>query len=116
MPGQDDDNLREILKSAHLIRSFVKGIDAQAFVQDIMRHKAVCGQIIRMAAAARRVSEGFKNEHPMIPWENIAAMGESVLRFRERGEPHHVFAFAKKSVPELILMISGIAPRNETTR
>ena len=111
MSDQDLDNLSEILRAAQLIRSFMKGIDAHAFSQDVMRRKAVGGQIILLAAAGKRISSTFKGKHSTIPWEHISNIGEAVLRSRDDRDPSYVYSFAKKSIPELILMISGLAQK-----
>ena len=113
MSDQDIENVGAILAAAQLIRSFVKGIDAPAFAKDVMRQRAVNGQVWAMAAAAKRISGDFKNKHPRIPWEEITGMGELVLRSGEGGVPHAVFQFAKKFVPELILMVYGLVPKNK---
>jgi uncharacterized protein with HEPN domain len=112
MWDEDIRNVSEILAAAQLVRSFVKGIEAPAYTKDVMRQKAVNGQIWVMAAAAKRVSEKFKSEHSRIPWEDIIRMGELVLRSGEGVAPHTVFHYARKSVPELILMISGLVHKN----
>lgn len=113
MSDPDILNLKAILAAAQLIRSFVKGIDAKIFANDVMRQKVVNGQIWLMSAAAKRISETFKKDHPRIPWEQLSQMGESVLRSPEGDNPNAVFQFARKSVPELILMISGLTPTHK---
>ncbi len=113
MPDQDIENVGAMLAAAQHIRSFVKGIDAETFANDVMRQKAVQGQIWLLSAAAKRVSERFKNHHSRIPWETLSRMGDSVVRSGDRGDTHTVFLFARKSVPELILMISGLVPKHE---
>ncbi|MFC1835634.1 DUF86 domain-containing protein [Thermodesulfobacteriota bacterium] len=107
----DKEHLAAILTAARLIRSFIKDVERDSFITDLIRRSAVTGQIIRMSGAAKRISAEFKASHPYVPWDAVTDAGDKLVRSRDGVDPNSVWRFSKGFVPELILKIAGLVPR-----
>jgi uncharacterized protein with HEPN domain len=108
MTLSDTTHLREILKDAQLIRSFVKEASKASFPSDLMRRQAVIGRIISMAGSARRLSKEFRAEYPDIPVEAVIRMGDALVREAEKVHPEALWEFATLVISELILKVAKI--------
>ncbi|MFZ5866558.1 MAG: DUF86 domain-containing protein [Thermodesulfobacteriota bacterium] len=108
MTSSDTTHLKDILKDAQLIRSFVREGNKASFPSDLMRRQAVIGRIISMAGSAKRLSKEFRAEHPDIPLDTVIRMGNALVREAEKVHPEGLWEFAKSVVLELILKVSKI--------
>ena len=108
MPSSDFSHLSELLEAAQNIRSFVREAKRDSFVFDLVRRRAVSGQMIRMAGLVKLISSEFKDKHPDIPWKNIIDIGDYLVRAPDRADPDIMWNHARKFVPELILKISAL--------
>ncbi len=109
----DRAHLQAVLDDAQLVRAFVRQTPLDFFVHDLMRRNAVTSRIIGMAGNARRISDDFKNRHSDLPWQEIADMGEALLRAPESVSPEAIWKFARSLVPQLILQADGLVRRTE---
>ena len=60
----DASYITDILQAAHLIQTFVEGIQKEAFEDDLMCQSAVVRQLEIIGEATKRLSEAFKASHP----------------------------------------------------
>lgn len=111
MTPSDAAHLREILKDAQLIGSFVKEANKASFPSDLVRRQAVIGRIISMGGSAKRLSRAFRAEHPDIPVEVVIRMGDELIRQAEKVPSEALWNFAKVFVSELILRVGKLVPR-----
>ena len=109
MPSSDISHLAEMLEAARNIRSFIREAKRDSFASDLIRLRAISGQIIRMAGLAKRISTEFKNDHPEIDWDTIIGLGDHLVRGPDRANPTLMWEYARQFVPELILKISSLA-------
>ena len=109
MPSSDFSHLSELLEAAQNIRSFVRQAKRDSFASDLVRRRAVSGQMIRMAGLVKLISSEFKDNHPNIPRNNIIEMGDYLVRAPDRADPNIIWNHARKFIPELILKISALA-------
>lgn len=61
-----------------------------------------------MAGMAKRISRGFKDEHPDVPWERICEMGDTLLRTPDRVSPDELWKHARAFIPELLLKTASL--------
>lgn len=62
---------RDILESGAAIRSYVEGIDFDAFVKDRMRYSAVIREFEIIGEAVGKLAPELKQAHPDVPWQDI---------------------------------------------
>ena len=109
MPSSDISHLAEMLEAAQNIRSFIREAKRDSFAMDLIRLRAISGQIIKMAGLAKGISIEFKNDHPDIDWDTIIESGDYLVRGPDRANPNLMWDYARRFVPELILKISSLA-------
>lgn len=86
MPPDERDYayLWDILEAARQIQRFITGISFINYGSNKLIQSAVERQLEVMGEAARRVSSGFQDEHPEIPWRPMIGL-RNVLAY-EYGE------------------------------
>lgn len=62
---------RDILESCAAIRSYVEGIDFNAFLKDRMRYSAVIREFEIIGEAAGKLTAELKRDYPDVPWQDI---------------------------------------------
>ena len=76
-PDRLPDYLDQMIRGAQDARTFVDGLNREAFMADLRTQRAVVMSLMIVGeAAARIVAEhpGFTQTHPDIPWRSIRGM------------------------------------------
>lgn len=113
MQPRDLSSLADILDAARLAASFVKGIDKDAFDDNLMIQSAVIRQVEIMGEATKRLSEQFRESNPQIPWRNIAGMRDILIHAYDHVDPDEVWNVAQSSIPGLIRQIEELLPEDQ---
>lgn len=71
--------LRHILDSIARIELYLQGIDEAAFQEHNMVQDAVIRQLEIVGEAVKQLSPELCNEHPQIPWSDIARMRDKLI-------------------------------------
>lgn len=79
MPSGDVVRVRHILDAARQARSFVEGRSRPDLDRDQMLSLALVRLLEIIGEAARGVSSAFKDLHPEIPWDQMAAMRDRLI-------------------------------------
>ena len=80
--GDDRAFLLHIRDALREVREFVEGEDYESFLENRMVQNAVMRSFEVVGEAARRVSPGFREAHPEVPWRlQVRHSGA------ERGDP-----------------------------
>ncbi len=102
MPNRDESYVVDILEAAKLIRSFIEGVNREAFDEDMMRQSAVVRQFEIMGEATKRLSGEFRDAHPEIPWRQMAGMRDILIHAYNHVDIDTVWNSAANVVPKLI--------------
>jgi len=94
--------LWDMREAAREIVQFIHEMKWEKFENDKMVRYAVERQLLVIGEAANHISEGFRKEHPEIPWARIVAQ-RNVLA-HEYGEilVERIWIAATQNVPELL--------------
>jgi uncharacterized protein with HEPN domain len=90
MPFEDlPSRLDDILDAIENIQQFVKGRSFDDYSGDTMLRLAIerCVEII--SEASRHIPRDMKAQHPQVPWQNVADIG-NVLRHGYQTVDHHI--------------------------
>jgi uncharacterized protein with HEPN domain len=106
----DASYLWDMLTAARAVADFTSGRTFEDYSKDLMLRSAVERQVEIIGEAARRVSEGFRQQHAEIPWSKI--MGQRHVLAHDYGEISHerLWQVATVHVPGLIVQIEPLLP------
>jgi uncharacterized protein with HEPN domain len=108
MPREPDDAslLWDMLDAATKIRQFVSGKTNDEYGADELLQAGVERKLEIIGEAARKVSPGFQQEHPEVPWRGIISQRHFLAH--EYGEVRHekLWHVATVRIPELIALLT----------
>jgi uncharacterized protein with HEPN domain len=64
---RDDATLLDIVNAARLIQTFIQDMTQEAFLVDLKTQSAVLHQITVIGEAVKRLSQAFRERHPILP-------------------------------------------------
>lgn len=110
LEAKDAAHLWDMLDAARALEGFVTSRSSSDYLADRMLRGAVERHLEIIGEAASRVSPGFREAHPEIPWQRIIAQ-RNVLA-HEYGEIEHqlVWRVATVHIPELIRQLERLIP------
>ena len=109
--SRDEAHLLDILKAARLAIQFKGPTEKRDFLSDAKTQSAVLHQLMVIGEAVKRLSPGFREAHPEIPWKLIAGTRDKLIHFYESVDLEEVWKMVTSDLPQLIRGIEPLAPR-----
>ncbi len=113
MQHDDTVTLIDIALAGSRVRQFVEGVSPAAFVSDERTKSAVIHQLLVLGEAVKRLSPGFREAHPEIPWTEIAGMRDKLIHAYDKVQLERVVEAAYHRLPEILERIEPLVPRKE---
>jgi len=110
---RDKATLLDIARAARFVQEFIADTPKEAFLIDFKTQSAVLHQLMVIGEAAKRLSIGFRDEHPSIPWSLIAGMRDKLIHGYDIVDLDEVWRTAKVDVPGLREAIKPLLPQQE---
>lgn len=107
---RDDAYVLDMLLAARKVLEFTRGVDWPRFERDELVQNAAMRQIQIIGEAASRVSPGYRNEHPEVPWRDIVGMRNRLVHEYFRILPGLVWEVVEKHIPELVRLLEPLVP------
>lgn len=107
---RDPAHLWDIVEAAKAVRRFTEGVTYHAYLKDRMVQAAVEREVEIIGEAARRLSEGFKEAHPEVPWARIIAQRNVLAHEYGEIKQDRMYAVATEHVPALIETLEQFIP------
>ena len=82
------------------MKDFIQGFEKESFIQDWKTRSAVLYQITVIGEAVKRLSKGFRTDHPEIPWALIAGMRDNLIHGYDLVDWDEVWKTSTVDVPE----------------
>jgi uncharacterized protein with HEPN domain len=108
---RDDAALLDIAKAAHLVQSFIRGMAKEAFLADLKTQSAVLHQLTVIGEAVKRLSQAFRDQHPILPWSLMAGMRDHLIHGYDAVDLDEVWKTATHDVPEVLITIKPLLPQ-----
>ncbi|RJR14748.1 MAG: DUF86 domain-containing protein [Nitrospiraceae bacterium] len=106
----------DILLSAKDARQFTEGMDYEAFLNDRKCQLAVVRCLEVIGEATKRLSETFRENHPLIHWSEMAGMRDVLIHAYDRVDLERVWTTLRDDLPTLIENLEGIVPPETETK
>ena len=112
MRPEDRDNayLWDMREAARTARDLVAGMSLQAFLEDRRTQLAAERALELVGEAARRISIGFRDAHPELPWRSIVGLRNVLVHDYGEIDEARVFAVAVRDVPALLVVLEPLLP------
>ena len=111
-PGdRDAANFHDMLEVAREARELVAELQADAFLNDRVRRRALERMLELIGEAARRITRECQAEHPEIQWRRIIGQRNILAHEYGRVDPRLLYQTARQDMPSLIAALERILPR-----
>jgi len=107
---RDDATLLDITRYAQAILDFSQGVDEAQLAADTRTQAPILYHIAVIGEAVKRLSLGFRNQHPDIPWTDIAGMRDKAIHQYDRVKLDVVWNTIQQDIPELFRLITPLLP------
>ena len=99
---RDRATLLDLAVASQRVLEFIGDQSFESFAQDLKTQSAVVLQILILGEAAKRLSPGFRDRHPEIPWSDIMRMRDKLIHHYEGIDPGEIWQAAREDIPALL--------------
>ena len=107
---RDVSYLWDMLEAAREAAEFTSGLTYAGYLENRMVQLAVERSIEIIGEAANRVSPGFREEHPEIPWRKVIAQRNVLVHEYAGIEPALVWEVVHEHLPKLVEQLRVLIP------
>jgi uncharacterized protein with HEPN domain len=100
--------LADIREAILKIEDYTKGCSEESFCNNTQLQDAVLRRLEVMGEAVKHIPKKIRNEHPEIPWKQIAGMRDVLIHEYFGVNLKRVFKVVRKNIPDLKKKIIGI--------
>ena len=108
----DPAYLWDMLEAARAVMRFTVNLSLPKFLTEGNEtvRLAVERKLEILGEAGRRVSPGFRDGHPEIPWKEIIGLRNVISHQYDKVNYQEIYGIARKRVPELIERLASLVP------
>jgi uncharacterized protein with HEPN domain len=110
---RDEASLLDAAKFANNILELMEGIDQSTLETDLRTQSAVLYQLTILGEAIKRLSPGFREQHPDIPWRKIAGTRDKVTHQYDRVDFVIVWEVVQRDIPAFLAQLTPLLPVEE---
>ena len=99
-----------MLESARRIQEFTAGLSYEEYLDSILIRSAVERQLEIIGEAARRMSQGFRQEHPEVPWSGVIGQRNVIVHKYDEIIQEQIWSVVTEDIPVLIDRLEPLLP------
>jgi len=100
--------LKDILYNMENAEAFIAGMTFDEFVQDIKTSYAVLRCLEIMGEAAKNIPASIRQNHPAIPWKEMAGMRDKVIHFYFGVDPARIWLVVIEDIPRIRPLVQKV--------
>jgi uncharacterized protein with HEPN domain len=104
----DIDYIQDMLEAISRISKYCKNISYEDFLQNTMTQDAVVRNLEIIGEAVKNLNESLKENHPDVPWKNIAGIRDRLIHDYFGVNWDIVWDVIEKDIPELSNKVRAI--------
>ncbi len=93
--------LGDVLDAIKRIEGYLRGVDKDAFQENLMMQDAVMHQIEIIGEASNNISEEFQERHLELPWMQMRAIRNKIVHDYREVNLNIIWDTAKNDLPSL---------------
>ena len=102
MPSKDPiQRFEDILENIILIEEFTRGMDLNAFHEDLKTRNATERCLERISEAAKKLGELAEQLCPSVPWPNVRGLGNFLRHEYDRVDPGRIWVMIEDDLDPL---------------
>lgn len=101
---RDLASLIDIEKAAQRILRFASDIDRNELIANDEKISVILYQITIIGEATKRLSMQFRQQHPEIPWRNLAGMRDVIIHEYDQVDLDVVWDVIQREIPQLLVV------------
>jgi uncharacterized protein with HEPN domain len=113
--SRDETTLLDITNAARLIQTFIQGMTREAFPGDLKTQSAVLHQVTVLGEAVKRLSQAFRERHPILPWSLMVGMRDHLIHGYDAVDLEEVWKTATRDMPEVLIKLEPLLPQRPGT-
>jgi len=107
--------LLKIVEESAVLAQMLQGVDESAFLANDEKMRATCMTLINIGELVKNLDEGFRNNHPLIPWRKIAGLRDVTAHGYFTLRMPDVWIFVATELPVLTTQIMEMLDNEEET-
>ncbi len=100
--NRDQEALIDIVEAIRLILRYADSVSYTQLAHNTEKQDAILRRIMIIGEATKRLSPGFKGEHPTIPWKEIAGMRDVITHDYDEVDIDEIWSVVHENLPELL--------------
>ena len=108
--NRDLESLIDIHKAAQRVVRFSHNITKKTLLNDEKEISAILYQITIIGEATKRLSMDYRQQHPEIPWRNLAGMRDVLIQEYDQIDLDIVWNVVHYEIPSLIERLEPLIP------
>lgn len=105
--------LVDIALACRDIAGFIAGLQCEEFSLSNLVQSAVLRQLEIMGEASKRLSSGFRDTHPEIPFKKMAGLRDRLIHAYDDIDVNAIWEIARVDVPEVLAKIEPHLPKEQ---
>ncbi|HLX09039.1 MAG TPA: DUF86 domain-containing protein [Thermoanaerobaculia bacterium] len=110
---RDDAYLLDMLLAARQAIKFTEASTAESFRDDQLVQNAVIRVLQVLGEASRRVSPKFKQDHPAIPWAELAGLRNRLVHEYMKIDLAILWEVVQVDLEPLVRQLTAVVPRED---
>jgi uncharacterized protein with HEPN domain len=106
--SRDREALIDIVEAIKLILRYIEAVDFDDLAANIEKQDAILRRITIIGEATKRLSKDFREQHPTIPWKEIAGMRDVITHDYDEVDLDEVWTVVNTNLPDLLTYIEPL--------
>ncbi|WP_208678287.1 HepT-like ribonuclease domain-containing protein [Synechococcus elongatus] len=113
--SRDQEALIDIQEAIQLIFQYMKNVSFEDLSNNTEKQDAILRRITIIGEATKRLSKEFRQQHPIMPWKEIAGMRDVITHDYDEVDLTEIWTVVSENLPELSSYIKPLIPPQEDT-
>jgi uncharacterized protein with HEPN domain len=112
---RDNESLIDIERAIRRILRYTDKISWAELEVNDEKVSAILYQIAVIGEATKRLSQEFRQQHPEIPWRDIAGMRDVLIHKYDQVDFDVIWDVVQSKLPELLTLLEPLLPSPENS-